>query len=310
MKEIQKMMILGVAAALALSLVFAACGGGGGETGQESGSEEQSRSDEKAEEGDKELRFGLFNWAENIAVTNMWALLLEERGYTVEIVTGDKSPVWTGVAEGDLDIHFESWMPSTDKPLWEEYSDTLDEYGPWYEGTQLGLTVPEYVDVDSIEELNDNRDKFIENNRPSIVGIDSGSSLMKLTDEALEEYDLDLNLISSSGPVMTASIIKAVENEEPIVATLWKPHWIFAEVDLKFLEDPKNIYGQDESIYFVTHESFEERHPEVVEWMQNWKMDDQSLGSLMGAINESDSPEEGAQEWIEANSDLVDSWFE
>ncbi|MFO7848501.1 MAG: glycine betaine ABC transporter substrate-binding protein [Spirochaetia bacterium] len=298
MKEIKKMMFLGTLLA-ALLLMFAACGNG-----------EQESAEEQVEEEEKEIRLGLFNWAENIAVTNMWSILLEEKGYSVEIVTGDKSPVWTGVAEGDLDIHFESWMPSTDEPLWEEYSDTLEQYGPWYEGTQLGLTVPTYVDIDSIEELNDNKDKFVENSDPSIVGIDSGASLMKLTEEALEEYDLDLKLISSSGPVMTASVIKAVENEEPIVATLWKPHWIFAEVDLKFLDDPKNIYGQNESIYFVTHETFEDRHPEVVSWMKNWKMDDQSLGSLMGTINEADDPETGAQEWIEANRDMVDSWLE
>ena len=259
---------------------------------------------------DKSLRLGLFNWAENIAVTNMWKVLLEEEGYEVEIVTGDKSPVWTGVAEGDLDLHFEAWMPSTDKPLWDEYESSIEKYGPWFEGTALGLAVPTYVDINSIEELNDHRDKLTYNNESAIVGIDSGSSLMKLTQQALTDYDLKYNLISSSGPVMTAAVTKAYEKKEPIVATLWKPHWIFSQVDLKFLEDPKNIYGQNENIYLVAHKSFADDHPQVLEWMRNWKMDDGSLGSLMAVIKDADSPEAGAQQWIEDHRDLVNSWFE
>lgn len=259
---------------------------------------------------EKSITVGLFNWAENIAVSNMWKVLLEEKGYNVEIVTGDKSPVWTGVAQGDLDLHFEAWMPSTDKPLWDEYSDTIERHGPWFEGTALGLAVPTYVDVDSIAELNKNREKMIYNNESAIVGIDSGSSLMKLTQQAVKDYNLDFKLISSSGPVMSAAVTKAYDNKEPIVATLWKPHWIFSQVDLKFLEDPKNIYGQNENIYFVTHQSFADSHPQVLTWMQNWKMNDSTLGSLMATIKDADSPESGAQQWIEKNRDVVNTWFE
>lgn len=259
---------------------------------------------------DKTIEIGLFNWAENIAVSNMWKLLLEEKGYEVSIVTGDKSPVWTGVAQGDLDVHFEAWMPSTDKPLWDEYADTIEKHGPWFEGTALGLAVPSYVDIDSIEELNDRRDELVYNNEAAIVGIDSGASLMKLTQQAVKDYNLDYKLISSSGPVMSAAVTKAFDEQEPIVATLWKPHWIFSKVDLKFLDDPKNIYGQNENIFFVTHENFSDEHPQVLEWMQNWKMDDSSLGSLMATIKDADSPEAGARQWIEKNRDFVDAWFE
>ncbi|MGM0432650.1 MAG: glycine betaine ABC transporter substrate-binding protein [Spirochaetota bacterium] len=301
MKNMKKNLLILGSILMILSVLFVACSGESAENGE---------AEEAQQQENKSLTFGLFNWAENIAVTNMWKVLLEERGYEVEIITGDKSPVWTGVSEGDLDVHFESWMPVTDKPLWDEYKDSLDEYGPWYEGTQLGLAVPTYVEIDSIEELNGHKENFEQDGQPQIVGIDSGSSLMKLTQEAHEEYGLDMELVSSSGPVMVATLQKAVADQEDVVVTLWKPHWIFAEIDLKFLDDPKNIYGQDESIYFVAHESFKETNPQVLEWMQNWKMDDQSLGSLMAAINEADSPEAGATAWIEDNSELVESWFE
>lgn len=297
MRHLRKLLLALSSILLIVAVLLAGCSG-------------DAKEATEANPQDKSITVGLFNWAENIAVSNMWKVLLEEKGYNVEIVTGDKSPVWTGVAQGDLDLHFEAWMPSTDKPLWDEYSDTIERHGPWFEGTALGLAVPTYVDIDSIAELNKNRDRMIYNNEPAIVGIDSGSSLMKLTQQAVKDYNLDFKLISSSGPVMSAAVTKAYENEEPIVATLWKPHWIFSQVDLKFLEDPKNIYGQNENIYFVSHQSFADSHPQVLTWMQNWKMNDSTLGSLMATIKDADSPESGAQQWIEKNRDVVNTWFE
>ncbi len=286
--------ILGI---LSLSLSVMALGCGSGEASTEKDAEQ------------KVVRVGLFNWAENIAVTNMWKLLLEEKGYEVEVVTGDKSPVWTGVAEGDLDLHFEAWMPKSDKPMYEEYKDSIKMYGPWYEGTQIGLVVPSYMEIDSIAELNEHRDTFTRSGKAQIAGIDSGSMLMQMTEDALEMYDLKFELLPSSAPVMAASLIEAVENEEPIVATAWKPHWVFSKVDAKFLEDPKGAYGKIESIHFITHESFEETHPQVLAWMQNWKLNDAQLSSLMATINDAESPEKGARTWINANRELVDSWM-
>ena len=219
--------------------------------------------------------------------------------------------MWTAVAEGDLDVHFEAWLPKSDKPMWDEYADTINKYGPWYEGTQIGLAVPSYVGIDSIADLNNNRSEFENTGTGAkIVGIDAGSMLMKMSREALEEYDLDYELMSSSGPVMAAELTKAIDNEEPVVVTLWKPHWLFSQVDVKFLEDPKSVYGKIENIHFITHEDFPETHPQVLEWMQNWKLNDSTLGSLMATIKDSESPEEGAAKWIEENRELVDSWFE
>ncbi len=62
---------------------------------------------------------------------------------------------------------------------------------------------------------------------------------MEVTEELIKDYNLDYELTSSSEPAMITQIGEAVKNKEPIVAPLWSPHWIFAEYDLKFLEDPK-----------------------------------------------------------------------
>ncbi|RBW68943.1 glycine/betaine ABC transporter [Bacillus taeanensis] len=292
------MNFVGLSLLLALSFALAAC------SSNENAGENTENNNEAVEEKG-ELVFGYNNWSENIAVTNMWKILLEEQGYEVELKSMEKSPVWAGIAGGDLDVAAEVWLPITDEPLYEEYKEDLDLHETWYEGTGLGLVVPAYMNIDSIDELNDNKDLFEE---AQIVGIDPGASLMRLTNDTITEYGLDYELIESSGPAMMTELDKAYEDEEPIVVTLWNPHWAFADYDLKYLEDPKNVYGDPDDIYYMTRKGFEADHPEVVTWMNNWQMDDASLGSLMSIINEEGDAETGAKKWIEENRDLVDEW--
>src|SRR5699024_11953513 len=96
-----------------------------------------------------------------------------------------------------------------------------------------------YVEVDSITELNDSADLF--NNE--IIGIDPGAGLQGLTEDVVEEYDLNLRLRDGSDATMTAALANAVNNDEPIVVTAWTPHWKFARWDLKYPDDPEGLYG-------------------------------------------------------------------
>ncbi|WP_238442601.1 glycine betaine ABC transporter substrate-binding protein [Desulforamulus reducens] len=249
------------------------------------------------------ITIGLNNWPENIAVSNMWKILLEEKGYKVELSAMEKSPVWAGIAKGDLDIAPEVWLPQTDEPLYNEYKDQLELHEAWYEGTALGLVVPAYMDINSIEDL----DKLGIN---TIVGIDPGASMMKLTKKLIKEYGLNYELIESSEPAMMSELTKAYKEKKPVVVTLWSPHWAFSEFDLKYLKDPKKIFGDQENIYFMTRKEFGKDYPEVLKWMNKWHMDDQSLGQLMATINKTNSPEEGAKQWIKENRNLTNQWFE
>ncbi|MGG1685082.1 glycine betaine ABC transporter substrate-binding protein [Pseudalkalibacillus sp. NRS-1564] len=261
----------------------------------------------ESEESKGTVTFGLNNWAENIAVSNMWKVILEEKGYDIELKSMEKSPVWAGISQGDLDVAAEVWLPTTDKPLYEEYKEDVEMQETWYEGTGLGLVVPSYMDINSIEELNDKKSEL---GLEQIVGIDPGASLMEMSRTAVDEYELNYDLVDSSGPAMMSELKKAYEDEEPIIVTLWNPHWAFAEYDLKYLEDPKNVFGEADDIYFMTRTDFSDDHPEIVKWMNNWKMDDDSLGSLMATIKNADDTETGAKQWVEENEELVSQWTE
>ncbi|WP_101843144.1 glycine betaine ABC transporter substrate-binding protein [Halobacillus sp. Marseille-P3879] len=284
---------------LGSSLVLAACGNDSDSDSSGDGGGESS--------GSKEVSIGMNNWAENIAVSNMWKIVLEEEGYDVELEQVEKGVLYEALSEGDLDIGMEIWLPNTDASFYEEYEEEIDWRETWYEGTELGLVVPSYMeDINSIEDLNDHVDEF----DGQIVGIDSGASIMSLTDDAIEEYDLDYTLAASSEGSMMTELTGAVENEDPIVVTHWTPHWAFSEMDLKFLEDPENVYGDSEDISYAARLDLEEDNPELVEMFDKFMLDDQQLGELMSSINEADSEEEGAQAWVDENQDVIDEWIE
>ena len=281
--------------ALAAVLILAACGGDSDDEGNAGGDSEEKGT----------INIGMNNWAENVAVSNMWKIVLEEKGYDVELNNVEKGALYEALSSGDIDIGMEIWLPNTDKPFYEKFEDEIDWRETWYEGTDLALVVPSQVEeVNSIEDLNEHKEKF----DSTIVGIDAVASIMDLTDQVINEYDLDYSLSSSSEPTMISELKNSMEDEEPIVVTLWKPHWTFAEMDLKILEDPKNIYGDSENISYAARKGLEEDQPEVVEWFDNFMLNDDQLGSLMAEINEAGSPEEGAETWLEDNRDLIEEW--
>src|SRR5699024_9078801 len=109
-----------------------------------------------------EIFIGQISWPENIAVKNMWNVRLEQDRYDVKLEIVDMGPQMSSLAEDDLDISPEVWLPVQDKMYYEEYKEEVDFFDePWYENGKVGLGVPEYMDdINSIEDLNENKDLF------------------------------------------------------------------------------------------------------------------------------------------------------
>lgn len=271
------------------------------------GSDDETSGDNSSgQEEAKTIDIGQINWAENIAVSNMWKLILEEKGYDVKLHLLDMGTIMAALENDELDVGLEVWLPIQDANYKKQYQDTVHiSEETWYDNAKVGLVVPDYVEIDSVTELNDNKEMFEE----SIVGFDPGAGTMEVTEDLIEEYDLELELLPSSEPAMITEIKEAIKEEKPIVSPLWSPHRVFSEVDLKYLEDPKEVYGGVEKIHHATRLGFADDHPEVAEWLKNWKMDDDQIGSLMSYVAEAEKPIDGAKKWIEENKEVIDEWL-
>lgn len=259
------------------------------------------------EAGKGTIKLAYVNWAEGVAVTYLLAELLQDMDYNVKLTMADVAPIYTAVAEGDQDIMVETWLPVTHKSYYERYGENVELISTWFDSARIGLVVPTYVEIDSIEELNAVKDRF--NGR--ITGIDSGAGIMSATERAIEAYDLDYNLLSSSGPAMTAALKSAIDSGDWIVVTGWAPHWMFARYDLKFLDDPKGSYGETEIIQAASRVGFSEDYPDAAQLFEKMKFDSAQIGSLMDAMENADGDEAGAvRKWISENEGLVQGWLE
>ncbi|GAE28029.1 glycine betaine ABC transport system [Halalkalibacter wakoensis JCM 9140] len=147
----------------------------------------------------------------------------------------------------------------------------------------------------------------------TIVGIDPGAGLMNITiNQVLPDYGLedDWNVIESSGAAMAASLASAYENEEPIIVTGWSPHWKFSDFDLKYLEDPLNLYGGAEDVHTIARLGLDEDHPNAYQVLDQFQWEPEHIEYVMALINEGTSPADAAEQFVEENADLVATWTE
>jgi glycine betaine/proline transport system substrate-binding protein len=133
---------------------------------------------------------------------------------------------------------------------------------------------------------------------------------MSTTEKAIKEYNLtNFELVSGSGATMTAALKSAIDNNEWIVVTGWTPHWKFARWDLKYLKDPKGVYGKEERINTIVRKGLKEDMPEVYKFLDNFKWTPEDMAEVMVWNTENDKPYENAVRWINENKDKVQKWL-
>ena len=142
-----------------------------------------------------------------------------------------------------------------------------------------------------------------------IIGIDPGAGLMKATNQAISDYELeDWTLVEGSSAAMTASLKKAYDKEEPIIITGWTPHWMFNAYDLKYLEDPKGSFGEDENIHTIARNGLKDDMPEAYTVLDNFHWTTDDMGVVMMDIYDGEDPEDAAESWVKDNADKVSEW--
>lgn len=273
-------------AMFASALILGACSGG-----------------EDASEGKEKINLAYVEWDTEVASTHVVGHVLEEMGYDVKVTPLDNAIMWEAVSKGEADAMVAGWLPATHAAQLEKYGEDVVDLGPNLAGAKIGLVVPSYMDVNSIDELTNEAGK-------TITGIEPGAGIMSASEKALTEYDnlADWTVQSSSSGAMTVALEQAIKEEEEIIVTGWSPHWKFASYDLKYLEDSKGVFGGDESIHTFARKGLEEEATEAYKVLDkfNWTVED--METVMLDIQGGMSPKEAAAEWVEENKERVEEW--
>ncbi len=249
------------------------------------------------------INLAYVEWDSEVASTNVLGEVLKEMGYKVNMTPLDNAIMWESVSKGESDAMVSAWLPKTHKAQFEQYKSSLDPLNANLKGAKVGLVVPSYMDVNSIDELTDEAGK-------SITGIEPGAGVVAAAEETMKAYPNlnDWKLETSSSGAMVIALDQAIKNKKPIVITGWSPHWMFSKYDLKYLEDPKQTMGNEESIKTMARKGLKKDQPEAYNVIKNFNWETKDIESIMLKVNNGDSPEEAAKEWIKNNPDKVSEW--
>lgn len=260
------------------------------------------------EDKSKPLTFLYPGWTEDVALTELAKVVLTHHGYQVKTTMVDPGPLYATLAKGGADIYLDVWLPHTSQYYWERYGDKIDILGVVYDQASTGLVVPQYVDINSIAELNDHIKEF----SGKIYGIGSGSGVHKDTLRAIEEYHLDYKQITSSEAAMMAELKRRIKAKKPVIITGWKPHYKWDIYELKMLEDPKSIFPV-EKMYSVSRQGFKEEYPTLTHFFERFTFDTAQLSELIELVREADemekNPTKGAEIYYEKYKNEIESWF-
>ncbi|MFF9852036.1 ABC transporter permease/substrate binding protein [Streptomyces litmocidini] len=256
----------------------------------------------------KKVSIGYIPWDEGIASTYLWKELLERRGYEVETKQLEAGALYTGLAGGQVDFQTDAWLPVTHAQYWKKYQNKLEDLGSWYGPTSLELSVPSYVKgVDSLADLKGKAGRF----KGRIVGIEPSAGMMGLLkDKVLKDYGLEgeYEVVDGSTPGMLAELKRAYDRKEPVVVTLWSPHWAYSAHDLKKLKDPKGSWGKGDGVHTLARKGFAAENPEVGTWLKNFSLTEKQLTDLEAVIQETGKGKEqqAVRAWLDRNPGLAE----
>ena len=258
------------------------------------------------------ISFGEPDWTGIRAKNAVANQILEKIGYETETTIAADEALHHSLATDNLDVHLGSWMPSVEAIL-EEIENDIDIVATNMDEGIYTLGVPSYVweaGVRSFADLADHAEKFDKTLYLGPVGWPFSEAMA----EAIESdtYGLgDWEIKNSSTPAMLAQMERAVQNEEWIVTLAWRPHWMNYIMDIKYLEDPKEIWADPESwVNTLARTGLENDHPQVYKFLEQFKVDVEDNDMWIYEIGQEErDAEKVASEWIANNLSTVAEWL-
>jgi glycine betaine/proline transport system substrate-binding protein len=259
---------------------------------------------------DKLLLLANIGWDENVAVSNLTKVLLEdELGYeSIEIRTQDDlDSTYRDVAGGEMDAFQDVWLPNQ-RALLEKVAGDVEHLDPWFLGeTKQGMAVPAYMDVKSIPQLNGTDVEFIFGIEPTSV------MLQEVGKEVIPAYDLKQKLVAAPTAGMLDEVGRLYATRENFVFLAWSPHWMNQRYKIRYLEDPKDAMGPTNDpakCSTIVRGGLRDGDPVAYAFMDALELTEEQINDLESVINDEDDPLVGARRWASENREVVRPWIE
>lgn len=279
------------------------------------------------------IKIAINEWTGQHLSANIAAELLKKMGYNVELVTAGGLPQFTALAQNELHFNPEVW----DNSITEVYTKGLAS-GAIIDMGELGLEpregwiYPDYMadqcpGLPNYQALFDCAQAFataetFPNGRLITYPADWGTR----SKSVVEGIGLPFNPVpGGSEGAMVAELKSALASEEPILMMFWQPHWVFAEVEMNWIEwnpsegecveeeqehDTACGFAQASVNKIVSH-ALPETWPNAAEFIRNFTLTNEEQNAMIFEVDQKGRTlEEVVLEWIENNEDRWSGWIQ
>jgi glycine betaine/proline transport system substrate-binding protein len=263
------------------------------------------------------------------------AILEDELGYTVEIVSIDENAQWPSLSSGDLSASLEVW-PSGHG---ENIAQYIDQQGVVENAGELGVVgkigwyVPTFV-VEENPALATWEGYADPANAALFATAETGDAGQFLAgDPSWVQYDADIinNLglnfqvvNAGSEQAVLAAVDGAVSRQEPILFYFWTPHSVHAKYDLTEVQLPAysdDCYAGAETggvdcdyppdvLLKIMWAGLDDAAPDAAAFLRNFKYTNEDQIEMIAAVEiDGQSAEQAADAWVAANESTWRAWL-
>jgi glycine betaine/proline transport system substrate-binding protein len=248
------------------------------------------------------IKIGWVNWSDTEIAVKLANITIEDQlKQPVKLVMADIGIQFQAMANGNIDLIPMVWLPSTHQAFWDKYKDKLEDLGVLYEG-RIGMAVPTSIPVSEVASVEDlNKPEVKKKFEGKILTSEVGNGQYKLTLKAIEAYKLDgYKMVASSESGMLSELDRNNKRDKWSLINAWSPHWMFSKWSLRYLDDPKHMFGGVEQIHAVARKGFSAQHPEVARFFSHYAIPQADLEKLMAQARDS-SADKVVAEYYAAN---------
>ena len=282
------------------------------------------------------INFSVSPWqgsAANVAIAQK--LLEDKLGYTVDTTDIDEYAQFPALSNGDLDATLEVW-PSGHAKDYKKYIEAgngVVDGGPLGVTGQIGWWIPTYLLTDHPElatwEGIKGNEAMFQSSESGDAGqlLDGDPSYVTFDQNIADNLGLNLKVVYAGSEAAELTELKTAYNaQKPILMYFWTPHWAQEKYDLTMVQLPEVTpeceqaaadgtdayacaYPQDD-LYKAFNQDLQTKAPAAFAFLSamSWTNDDQNVVAL--GINDGQDPADAAQEWIDQNPDVWQSWVD
>lgn len=290
-------------------------------------------------ESDDPIILAMNEWSSQNLITTIAGKLLTKMGYNVEYVTAGYIPQITAISVGNLTASLEIWEVSIGEGYWKSIEEgEIEVLGLTGMEGGAGWSYPAFVEplclgLPDIQALQNCAEVFATpETYPQGRVIDQPADWGDFKSiERAAAYEIDFQVVKGgSEGAMMAEVKSAFEAQTPLLIYLWWPHWIFAEYDMRVLDEPayEDACWEDPSwgpnpdlaydcteaslpITKVAWSGMKDKWPGAYRFLKAFQVSTEDDVAMMHAFElAGKSLDELTDQWIEDNEAIWSAWVD